>query len=564
MLTIGPATLYHGDCNKIMPTLEKESINFIVTDPPYECSATVITRNNQKDLNSHFGDWDKFSTDWLSNAYSLLRPDSGMVIFVPATRFETLMEDCQKVGLKYVQPWFWHKCLDGNTLVYAKLNDTYARPYTLKVLSNHPPQNVQLFNGDNWVKVYNWNKTKQNACKITFRSGEEIICSEGHRWPTQRGLLETSNIQPGDVVSNSKLPENKLKIGRKIDKDSAWFIGVYLAEGSKGSNKNPQRCPKQRRILQISGHKNEKSRFNRVKKIAESFHGTARWHNDISTNGKSIHIHSHVLESIIDTYIDGDIAHKKRLNTKCWERDNEFLENVLNGYLSGDASLDGNRYRLNFCRNTGLANDLRTLCARLGYDLKLRKRTAKYNNQEYPSYNGTLVKKPTVPGIKGGRPTTKYNEVIKIEKLRKQRTLYDVTLLDEPHLFVLANGLLTHNSNPAPTMRNALQWAVEHMIYVVKGKHKLRMENRGKCHNIFKHPIPGAPRYHKTQKPIGLMVDIIKHVSDEGDIILDPFNGSASTGIGAITCGRKYIGIEQTDEYFEKSCERLRKEVGIT
>ncbi len=66
-----------------------------------------------KDLNSNFGEWDVFCTKWVKEAYRVLKPDSGMVIFVPATRFESLMNQCIAVGLEYVQPWFWQKSNPG-------------------------------------------------------------------------------------------------------------------------------------------------------------------------------------------------------------------------------------------------------------------------------------------------------------------------------------------------------------------------------------------------------------------------------------------------------------------
>ena len=50
-------------------------------------------------------------------------------------------------------------------------------------------------------------------------------------------------------------------------------------------------------------------------------------------------------------------------------------------------------------------------------------------------------------------------------------------------------------------------------------------------------------------------------------MILDPFMGSASTGVAAINTGRKFIGIEQDEKYFSIACERIQKayaELGIT
>lgn len=106
---IGNATIHLCDCMDGFQTLEDQSIDFVVTDPPYECSTSRITRNNQSDLNSDFGEWDRFFTDWVVQAFRVLKPDSGMIVFVPATRFETLMFHCEEAGFTYVQPWFWHK-----------------------------------------------------------------------------------------------------------------------------------------------------------------------------------------------------------------------------------------------------------------------------------------------------------------------------------------------------------------------------------------------------------------------------------------------------------------------
>ena len=62
---------------------------------------------------------------------------------------------------------------------------------------------------------------------------------------------------------------------------------------------------------------------------------------------------------------------------------------------------------------------------------------------------------------------------------------------------------------------------------------------------------------HPTQKPIKLLDRIIKISSNEGDIILDPFCGSSTTGVSAIFNGRKYIGIDINEEYLCLSKNRI-------
>ena len=61
---------------------------------------------------------------------------------------------------------------------------------------------------------------------------------------------------------------------------------------------------------------------------------------------------------------------------------------------------------------------------------------------------------------------------------------------------------------------------------------------------------------HPTQKPIALLTRLITAASKEGDLILDPFNGSGTTGIVANQLNRKYIGIEIDNEFLELTRNR--------
>jgi site-specific DNA-methyltransferase (adenine-specific) len=63
-------------------------------------------------------------------------------------------------------------------------------------------------------------------------------------------------------------------------------------------------------------------------------------------------------------------------------------------------------------------------------------------------------------------------------------------------------------------------------------------------------------RDHVTQKPDGLLEDIVKIVPD-GQIVLDPFMGSGTTGVACANLGRKFIGIEIEPKYFDIACDRI-------
>jgi len=110
-------------------------------------------------------------------------------------------------------------------------------------------------------------------------------------------------------------------------------------------------------------------------------------------------------------------------------------------------------------------------------------------------------------------------------------------------------------------------YSCEYILYYTKGKTKtfnydiLKEMNGGKqmrdlwiINNIkdrkYKHP---------AQKPIKLLERIILASSNEGDIVLDPFFGSGTTGVVAKKLGRNFIGIEQNPEYVKLARRRLQE-----
>ena len=69
--------------------------------------------------------------------------------------------------------------------------------------------------------------------------------------------------------------------------------------------------------------------------------------------------------------------------------------------------------------------------------------------------------------------------------------------------------------------------------------------------------LDSARRVHPTEKPVGLLEDIITSVTRPGDLVLDPFAGSGSTLAAAKQTGRRYIGVELDAGCFETARQRL-------
>lgn len=67
-----------------------------------------------------------------------------------------------------------------------------------------------------------------------------------------------------------------------------------------------------------------------------------------------------------------------------------------------------------------------------------------------------------------------------------------------------------------------------------------------------------SPRLHTTQKPLPLMVGLVSDFTDPGEVIVDPFAGSATTGIACLHTGRRFVGIERDRACFDVAVRRLR------
>ena len=130
-------------------------------------------------------------------------------------------------------------------------------------------------------------------------------------------------------------------------------------------------------------------------------------------------------------------------------------------------------------------------------------------------------------------------------------------------------------------MLSALQPAIESarlryqdLIVWDKGSFGLGTGFR-KQHELIMHFTLGSPQYHdsatgnvirsprvrdrehQTQKPVDLMTKLARVVCPIGGSILDPFMGSGSTGVAAVSVGLDFIGIEQDEAYFDIARRRI-------
>ncbi|GAC1450172.1 MAG: DNA methyltransferase [Vulcanimicrobiaceae bacterium] len=100
----------------------------------------------------------------------------------------------------------------------------------------------------------------------------------------------------------------------------------------------------------------------------------------------------------------------------------------------------------------------------------------------------------------------------------------------------------------------------EYVIWGTSGSIELAVEGEkfAKLTGSIRHGIELQKKEHMTGKPVPVMQHLVRIAKPDG-IVLDPFCGSASTGVASLREGRRFIGIEMGADYAETSRARLKR-----
>lgn len=121
--------------------------------------------------------------------------------------------------------------------------------------------------------------------------------------------------------------------------------------------------------------------------------------------------------------------------------------------------------------------------------------------------------------------------------------------------------LIWHKLRSSPQFSGDRPAANYETIVVAHAK-KTRMRwNAGGMGAVYTHEIvtgvAARDRINKTEKPLPLILDLVRDFTDPGELIVDPFAGSGSTGIAARRMGRKFLGCELRKAQARDANERL-------
>ena len=95
----------------------------------------------------------------------------------------------------------------------------------------------------------------------------------------------------------------------------------------------------------------------------------------------------------------------------------------------------------------------------------------------------------------------------------------------------------------------------EEIWYATNGRKKLNGKRDRDC--LFYDRVAGKKQLHLNQKPTDLIEFLINKSSKEGDLVLDTFMGSGTTGVACLNTNRNFIGIELDENYFNIAKERI-------
>ena len=197
-----------------------------------------------------------------------------------------------------------------------------------------------------------------------------------------------------------------------------------------------------------------------------------------------------------------------------------------------------------------------------------------------------LVTDPPYKTISGGdsgnRPKGMLSGNRKLFKHQSDIEIHDwmplvfKVLKEESHAYIFTNSLnlkemLDESEKAGFQLHNILVWEknnctpsqfymknCEYVLFLRKGKAKW-INNIGASKTVHQFNNILGKKTHPCEKPVDLLRFYIENSSKEGDIVLDPFMGTGSCGEACVQTGRRFLGIEKDETYFNLAKERLNE-----
>lgn len=348
-------------------------------------------------------------------------------------------------------------------------------------------------------------------------------------WAEALGILDKCSGRLQYVCQNNTsfwFPESVL-----LNFELGKLIGLYAAEGSKSGIG-----------ISFALHREEKHLQHHVERMVRLLGMKAS--TKIEGNRAVVRVGYRLAEYLVDHFIGGHKAVTKYLKQSVYEAPFEFRRGVFWGLLEGDGYWSSKEQRETFVNTSA---DLSFFVLRMAQSLFGKAKITCTENEHAGFYSVRFS--PT------SNQETDVLEVIDVSPGHRQ-TLIDLSIDDPSELFFLANGAVTHNC--AIGMGYHYRARYEFILFFEKGKRKI---NDLAVSDILtvKRIFNGFP----AEKPYEVVETLIKQSSNEYELVLDPFCGSASAGEAALRNNRCFFGNDLCEEAVRFARIRLEAIGGV-
>ena len=621
--------LTRGDAVAWLRTLPSESIDLVVTDPPYESlekHRAIGTTTRLKHSKASSNDWFEIFpntrfAELFAEVHRVLKKNTHFYLYCdPETMFYA-KPIAEQAGFKFWKPLIWDKCLGPDTLVWTERG-------TIRIADIVVGDRVALPEGGT-TPVVATRRTRAAAVRLSLSDGTHVVASREHRFVRADGSqCEAGELQTGaplctrrvreriveNLALDSILPEDnaiyelpdrtrclwcgeafdgfraaaahqgrhcelaipkhamaeelgitpkrlerwmsqgriprswasalglEAKLGPRVqcylqndveiwyprtiplDYDLGRFIGLYAAEGSH------QECG-----ISFAFHANEKHLHNHIGRVARSL-GIYSLVEIRGENTAVVHVNFKIAGHLIEHFVGGTRAVSKYFKPSVYATPVEFRRGVLAGLIEGDGHWSETEQRETYA---SASPDLSMFVRR---ELEATDRAPTVSRFENDHAGGWKVRFD--PRTRA-QPLT----VIAIQDVGPQE-LVDISVADRDELFLLANGAVTHNCKIGMGYHYRARY--ECILFFEKGKRKLT--DLGTA-DILQHPrVSGG---YPAEKPPQVTEVLVRQSTQPGELVIDPFMGSGSSGVAAIGLGRNFAGNDLCQEAIDITRGRL-------
>jgi len=477
------STVYNGDCLEVMETIDKCSVDSIVTDPPYHLTSIVKRFGKEDSAPAQFGtdgafaraskgfmgkEWDggdiAFQANTWRKCYELLKPGGHLIAFSGSRTYHRMACAIEDAGFEIRDQCIW---LYGSG--FPKSHNIGKSIDALKKTGKSNPQALRKTRmGDDYEPTgqEDYAKGRMFSSDIENDDYEHQVDNEWEGWGTALKPAHEPMVLARKPLSEKSVADNVMKHG----------TGAINIDGCRieGEVKHPETMPD----------------FRDQGEQSKAAIGVDKLSFGQTSNAKR-----------------KKVVRKPRSADGVWSDDNSGMKSEGSEFADADPR---GRWPSNIMHDG--SEQIQEIFPKTVSTEVSRQRTHKGIWSENKDDDGDYM-----PAYGDHGNASRYFYCAKTSK-------------DERNF-----GLYGFESKFAPTMGDGIGVKEHNEQTATKKKNT-----------------------HPTVKPVELMRYLVRLVTPKGGLVLDPFMGSGSTGMGAREEDFRFIGIEKEEEYYEIAKARIK------